>query len=135
MRPGGKPEQVIHDGPDIQHVALIGRDYNGLKPRLLVSEGEEVAHGQPLFIDKRDPGVSYCSPGKGIVSAINRGPRRVLDSVVVRLKASALENVSFEPLSSAQSETLERGQVIERLQKSGLWTAFRTRPFSRVPIV
>ena len=134
LHPGGKPEQVIHDGPDIQHVALIGRDYNGLKPRLLVSEGEEVVHGQPLFIDKRDPDVSYCSPGQGIVSAINRGPRRVLDSVVIRLKASGLENVRFEPLSGGQSKTIERDQVIERLQKSGLWTAFRTRPFSRVPL-
>ena len=134
LRPGDKPEQVIYDGPDIQHVALIGRDYNGLKPRLLVSEGEEVAHGQPLFIDKRDPGVSYCSPGQGIVSAINRGPRRVLDSIVVRLKAPGSDNVSIEPLSSSQSETIKRGQVIERLQKSGLWTAFRTRPFSRVPV-
>jgi Na+-transporting NADH:ubiquinone oxidoreductase subunit A len=134
LHPGGKPEQVIHDGPDIQHVALIGRDYNGLKPRLLVSEGEEVAHGQPLFIDKRDPGVSYCSPGQGIVSAINRGPRRVLDSVVVRLKTPGLENVSIEPLTNGQNETIDRGQVIESLRKSGLWTAFRTRPFSRVPI-
>ena len=132
--PGGKPEQVIHDGPEIQHVALIGRDYNGLKPRLLVSEGEEVAHGQPLFIDKRDPGVSYCSPGQGFVSAINRGPRRVLDSVVVRLKEPGSDKISIEPLSSSQSATINRGQVIERLQKFGLWTAFRTRPFSRVPI-
>jgi Na+-transporting NADH:ubiquinone oxidoreductase subunit A len=133
LRPGGKPEQVIHDGPDVMHVALIGRDYNGLKPRVLVSEGDVVAHGQPLFIDKRDPDVSYCSPGQGIVTAIKRGSRRVLDSVVVRLQASGLEPVCFEPLSGGQSKTIERGQLIERLQKSGLWTAFRTRPFSRVP--
>jgi len=129
----GKPEQVIHPGPEIQHVALCGRDYVGLKPKLLVSEGEAVGRGQPLFIDKRDPSVSFCSPGQGIIAAINRGPRRVLDSVVVRLAASDAEDSCFDPLSSTQLDALERPSVAERLQQTGLWTAFRTRPFSRVP--
>jgi Na+-transporting NADH:ubiquinone oxidoreductase subunit A len=131
---GGGPEQTVHPGPDIQHVALLGRDYIGLKPRLLVSEGDVVARGQPLFIDKRDPDVSYCSPGQGVISAINRGARRVLGSVVVRLEPSKVEDVCFEPLSNEQSDTIDRSQVVERLQQSGLWTAFRTRPFSRVPL-
>ena len=131
---GGEPRQSIHPGPEIQHVALCGHDYVGLKPRLLVSEGDVVAQGQPLFIDKRDPDVSYCSPVQGIVAAINRGARRVLDSVVVRLEASGVEDIHFEPLSAEQRETISRDQVTDRLQKSGLWTAFRTRPFSRVPL-
>lgn len=131
---GGKPEQSVHAGPEIQHVALLGRDYIGLKPRLLVSEGDVVTHGQALFIDKRDPDVSYCSPGRGVVTAINRGPRRVLDSVVVSLDNTDLEVPSFEPLSNGKIESLENDRIIERLRKSGLWTAFRTRPFSRVPL-
>lgn len=130
---GGEPEQSVYPGPDIQHVALLGKDYIGLKPRLLITEGEAVARGQPLFIDKRDPAVNYCSPGQGVITAINRGPRRVLDSIVVRLEASGIENVSFEPLSNRQIETVERSKLLERLHQSGLWTAFRTRPFSQVP--
>jgi Na+-transporting NADH:ubiquinone oxidoreductase subunit A len=101
---------------------------------LLVAEGDKVVRGQPLFVDKRDPGISYCSPGQGIITTINRGPRRVLDSIVVRLQATGAEDVRFEPLSAGQSETIGRSQVVERLQQSGLWTAFRTRPFSRVPL-
>ena len=131
---GGEPEQTVHPGPDIQHVALLGGDYIGLKPRLLVSEGDVVARGQPLFIDKRDPDVNYCSPGQGVISAINRGARRVLDSVVVRLEPSKVEDVRFKPYCSEQPDTIDRSQVVEMLQQSGLWTAFRTRPFSRVPL-
>ena len=130
----GKPEQSIHPGPDIQHVALLGQDYVGLKPRLLVSEGDMVARGQPLFIDKGNPEISYCSPAQGVIAAINRGPRRVLDSVVVRLEDSATEDIRFEPLSGDQRDTIGHRQVLQRLQQSGLWTAFRTRPFSRVPL-
>lgn len=133
LRIGGKPEQSIHQGPDIQHVALCGRDYVGLKPRVLVSEGDEVARGQPLFIDKRDPDVSYCSPAQGFVAAINRGPRRVLDSIVVRRERSAVEDHGFEPVSGADHDDIDQSLVAKRLQQSGLWTAFRTRPFSRVP--
>ena len=129
----GRPLQSVHAGPAITHVALCGADYAGLKPRMLVSEGDEVVLGQPLFEDKRDPVVRYCSPGHGKVTAINRGARRSLESVVVRLEDSNPEIASFEPLVADQLKTLDRSQVAERLQQSGLWTAFRTRPFSRVP--
>lgn len=130
----GEPEQAVHRGPDIQHAALCGQDYNGLKPRLLVAEGDAIGRGQPLFIDKRDPAVNYCSPAQGTISAINRGPRRRLDSVVVRLQPSGVEDVHFEPLSAEQQSTLSRNELADRLQRSGLWSAFRTRPFSRVPL-
>ena len=130
----GAPEQFVYAGPDIQNVALLGRDYIGLKPHLLVSEGDAVAHGQPLFVDKRDPDVSYCSPGQGVITAINRGPRRVLDSIVVRLENSGAEDVQFEPVSNEKHDSTNRSLLARRLQQSGLWTAFRTRPFSRVPL-
>ena len=129
----GEPEQSVHPGPAVQHLALCGSDYLGLKPRLLVSVGDRVGLGQPLFIDKRDPKVQYCSPGQGTVTAINRGARRVLESVVVRLEDSDVDDVCFEPVSDEQIGGLDRDQAAVRLQQSGLWTAFRTRPFSRVP--
>ncbi len=129
----GEPEQTVYTGPDIRHAALCGRDYNGLKPRLLVSEGDAVGRGHPLFIDKRDPAVNYCSPVQGIVSAINRGPRRRLDSVVVRVQPSVADDLRFEPLSDEQQAALAPDELAGRLQRSGLWSAFRTRPFSRVP--
>ena len=129
----GEPEQSVHPGHAVQHLALCGSDYLGLKPRLLVSVGDRVGLGQPLFIDKRDPKVQYCSPGQGTVTAINRGARRVLESVVVRLEDSGKDDGCFEPVSDAQIGGLDRDQVAARLQQSGLWTAFRTRPFSRVP--
>ncbi len=129
----GEPEQSVHPGPALQHLALCGSDYLGLKPRLLVSVGDRVGLGQPLFVDKRDPQVLYCSPGQGTVTAINRGARRVFESVVVHLEDRVADDVCFEPLSDQQMSTLGRDQVSGRLQQSGLWTAFRTRPFSHVP--
>jgi len=129
----GEPEQIIYPGAPVRHVALCGADYVGLRPRLLVEVGDSVGLGQPLWQDKRDPDVCYPSPGRGVVTAINRGARRVLESVVVSLQDSGGSDVAFEALTPRQIETLDHAQVADRMLRSGLWTALRTRPFSRVP--
>jgi len=130
----GEPEQVVHPGPSIRHVALCGLDYVGLRPRLRVAVGDAVGLGQPLWEDKRDPAVCYPSPGRGVVSAIHRGPRRVLESVVVSLQDTGAGDLRFDALTPGQIAGLDHGQVAERMLRSGLWTAFRTRPYSRVPL-
>lgn len=129
----GAPEQHIHPGAPIRHAALCGLDYLGLRPRLRVAVGDPVGLGQPLWEDKRDPRVCYPSPGRGVVTAINRGARRVLESVVVSLQDSGVPDVEFEPLSGPAIDRLTRDGTTERMLRSGLWTAFRTRPFGRVP--
>lgn len=129
----GRPQQSIHDGHEAEQVALCGPDYVGLKPRMLVSEGDSVTLGQPLFVDKHHPGVPYSSPGSGQVVAINRGPRRVLHSVVVQLEDQATGKVLYEPFKKSRILRLEHAEAADRLRESGLWTAFRQRPFNRVP--
>ena len=129
----GAPEQVISAGPEVRSVALIGRDTHDLKPRMHVREGERVKLGQPLFSDKQNPGVNFTSPGSGTVKAINRGERRVLQSVVVQLEGDEAE--TFDTFTSDRLYSLEGGAVRQNLQASGLWTAFRTRPFSKIPAV
>jgi Na+-transporting NADH:ubiquinone oxidoreductase subunit A len=130
----GRPQQSIHDGPPISQVALCGPDYIGLKPRILVEVGERVKLGQPLFIDKHHPGVPYCAPGTGEVVAINRGPRRVLHSVVISLEKQEAREARYDPMKKNRVHRLEHGEVRDRLCESGLWTAFRQRPFSHVPV-
>jgi Na+-transporting NADH:ubiquinone oxidoreductase subunit A len=129
----GEPEQTVHPGATVERVALCGLDYAGLKPRVLVAEGDTVGPLDPLFIDKRDPDVRFCSPGRGTVLAINRGTRRVLQSVVVALSGPETEEKLFDGWSEEQVNRSLREEIVERLIISGLWTAFRTRPYSQVP--
>ena len=65
----GKPEQVIHDGPVIGQVAVVGFDYPGMKPTMAVREGDRVKLGQLLFTDKKTVGVKYTAPAAGVVVA------------------------------------------------------------------
>jgi len=41
----GAPEQVIGPAPPVELVGLVGDDYIGLKPTMLVQEGEQVKLG------------------------------------------------------------------------------------------
>jgi len=119
----GAPEQVVSAGREVRSVAILGPDCIGLKAGMEVREGERVRLGQVLFRDKQNEGVVFTSPGAGVVTAINRGERRALQSVVVALEGD--EEQDFGSFSN--------GQLREGLLASGLWTAFRTRPFSRIP--
>lgn len=129
----GAPEQLIHTARPVRTVAILGQDYVGMKPTMEVKVGDKVKLGQILFSDKKTQGVIYTSPGTGTVTAVNRGDKRLFLSVVIELDLGSDEQITFASYSDAQASSLSRDQVVENLVKSGLWTALRTRPFSKVP--
>ena len=129
----GEPKQSLQDGPQISTVAIVGDDYIGMKPTMAVHEGDAVKLGQLLFTDKKTPGVQYRSPGCGTVVAIHRGAKRAFQSLVIRLEGDDEE--TFPSYVDADLSTLAREPVRDLLVESGLWTALRTRPYSKVPAI
>jgi len=126
----GAPEQVITKSAPIKEVALLGDDYLGLKPTMLVEEGERVHMGQPLFTDKKNEGFFFTAPGSGMVVAINRGAKRRFESLVIRLEGDG--EIRFpEATEPLQGQTPEA--IRSLLHRCGLWCAFRTRPFGLIP--
>ena len=130
----GTPAEDIVDSKKSRSVAVLGNDYVGMKPTMLVEEGDSVSLGQPLFEDKKNPGVLITSPAGGKIEAINRGDRRALQSIVIEVeaeeKAEEFKSFTTEELVSATSESV-RHQLIT----SGMWAAFRTRPYSKIPSI
>lgn len=129
----GKPAQVIHDGAAITEVAVLGEEYVGMRPSMKVREGDVVKKGQVLFEDKKNPCVVFTAPASGTVTAINRGAKRVLQSVVIKLEGES--QMTFAKYSIEQLANLTVEQVKQNLVESGLWTALRTRPFSKIPAI
>lgn len=129
----GVPRQEISTGQPVRTVALVGYDYHGMKPTMLVREGDRVKLGQPVFTDKKNEGVTFTSPGSGVVKAINRGARRVFQSLVIELEGDDAE--TFDATPADQFGSLSTDDLRQRLIQSGLWTAFRTRPYSKVPAI
>ena len=127
----GAPRQVIEEGPRVRTVAVLGGDYMGMKPTMEVKEGDRVALGQVIFTDKKTEGVKYTAPAAGTVVAINRGNKRVLQSVVIEVEGDAAE--TFPAHNEGALSSLSREAVQEQLIESGQWTTLRTRPFGKVP--
>ena len=128
---GGKPEQTITEHKETGKVAVLGPDYIGLRPSMAVRVGDPVKLGQVLFTHKKLPQVKFTAPAAGRVVEIHRGAKRALLSVVIQLEGD--QELTFPAYELGKLPDLTREQVVEELLESGMWTALRTRPFSKVP--
>ncbi len=131
----GEPAQAVDVAPPATRVALVAADYVGLKPTMLVQAGDRVLRGTPLFEDKKTPGVRYTAPAAGVVAAIHRGEMRAFQSIVIDVDPAdgPAAQVAFASYTGAAPETQEADAVRALIVESGMWSAFRARPFSRVP--
>jgi Na+-transporting NADH:ubiquinone oxidoreductase subunit A len=127
----GQPEQKIHAASPVNSVAVMGSDYIGMKPTMHVQEGDRVKLGQTLFSDKKNSGVNYTSPACGVVRKINRGAKRVLQSVVIELDGD--EEETFDACVPAKLAQLTPDQIKDNLTRSGMWASLRTRPYTKQP--
>lgn len=129
----GAPRQEISEGRPVSTVALIGYDYHGMKPTMLVREGDQVKKGQPVFSDKKNEGVVYTAPASGVVKEINRGNRRVFQSLVIEVQGN--ESVEFKKFDKAALASISAEDIRSQLVESGMWSALRTRPYSKAPAI
>ena len=127
----GSPEQHVETTKPVTKVALLGDDYVGMRPTMLVAEGDRVATGQPLFEDKKNPGVVFTSPASGQVTAVNRGAKRRFESVEINVEGD--DRIEFAGAKGSDPSSLGREGVTSQLVQSGLWTSLRTRPYGKVP--
>ena len=117
----GAPTQAIGELLTSEQVALLGVDYVGMRPALSVRPGDFVKRGQLLFRCKKTEGIKYTAPVSGKVMAINRGEKRAFQSLTI-VRSSVDEQIEFS-----------HKDIRSLLVESGLWTALRTRPYSKVP--
>ncbi len=138
----GRPVQVIRETASVTRVAMVADDFPGMKPRMHCEEGQTVKRGQLLFEDRKNPGVLFTAPGAGRIIGIHRGARRVLQSVVIDLSDSEREGTprddefaSFSAYTGQDPAGLSPEKIRDLLVESGMWTALRTRPFSKTPAI
>jgi Na+-transporting NADH:ubiquinone oxidoreductase subunit A len=66
---------------------LVPDAFYGVKPKIVVKEGETVKAGDALFVDKLHPEVKFASPVSGKVTLVERGERRKVLSIQVEADA------------------------------------------------
>ncbi|MCL2682033.1 MAG: Na(+)-translocating NADH-quinone reductase subunit A [Bacteroidales bacterium] len=110
----------------IESYAIKPTDFYGMRPKLLVEEGVVVKAGTPLFFDKADERIKITSPVSGVVSAIIRGEKRVIEEIQIT-PDEHMQYVDFEKQEPAK---LSAEQIRAKLLESGLWACIRMRPYN-----
>jgi Na+-transporting NADH:ubiquinone oxidoreductase subunit A len=128
----GAPDTTAVQDVPVGRVAVMGADFVGLRPAFRVQPGDRVRVGQALFEDKKAPGVLHTAPAAGTVTAINRGEKRAFVSLVIEVDGD--ESVPIAAWTQARAAGADGNALRALLLESGLWTALRSRPFSRVPL-
>ena len=120
----GNPSTEVDSSTAINSIAVLGSNYVGLKPTMMVDEGDAVFSGQKLFENKRNLGTFVTAPSSGIVKSINRGDKRRFLSLIIETDIT-LDAIKFDIDHYSNS--------IDFLIDTGALSYFRSRPYNRMP--
>jgi len=130
IRIAGVPTQEVISVPDSETVAISPKTFRGVKPKLLVNEGDMVQIGSPLFLDKSKPNVKWASPANGTVKTIQFGVRRIIEKIEIKIDGSdSIQGQSFTP---EQLTSASRTTILNRILEANLFPLIRQRPFNKV---
>lgn len=122
----GTADRQIADLPCSGEYGVRPADFEGLTLKLLVAEGDRVEAGHALFCDKKRPDIVIVTPVSGVVKAVNRGERRMIENVIVE----ADNSLKYRQLNLPAKLTKE--SVTKLLLESGLWPSIVHRPYGVV---
>jgi len=124
----GAAEKIIKKTDQAEYYAVKPTDFQGIRPKLVVKVGDKVKAGTSLFYDKFQPEVQFTAPVSGEIVEINRGERRVILEIVIKADAT----IEYEKFNVSDPSRLSKEEIVDVMQKSGLWPTIRQRPYSTI---
>ncbi len=126
-RPGtGTPATLV-----TEEAALTAQLKEDFRVEPLVEEGALVAQGAPVLASRRNPAFQVTAPMPGRVASLRLGPGHRLSSILFFHEPDA-GRYSWDTAAADRADDPEALRNL--LLGSGLWRAFRSRPFGRVPL-
>ena len=124
----GLASREFSNAPTQKFVSVSPQDFNYIKPKLLVKEGDQVSLGDALFFDKMNPEVKWPSIASGTISKIVYGERRAVLDIIIEIDEEKEKNIE----SDKQINLSSKDNVKEFIQKHNFWPFFTQRPFNKV---
>ncbi|MFO1523296.1 MAG: hypothetical protein U1G05_14900 [Kiritimatiellia bacterium] len=132
IRLAGAPARELADAADVRQITVTPADFKGMKPRLLVQEGQPVKRGTALLQDKKHESILVTAPSAGTVKQVVYGARRVIEGIVIDVAPADIAE-SFPTFTEESVLKASREEIVGILCKSGLIGLLRQRPFSGIP--
>ena len=121
----GEADKVYASVKPADRYIVKPTDFHGLTPKLTVKIGDKVKAGSPLFFDKSNERVNFCSPVSGEVTDIIRGDKRRILEVVIKKDIE----ITYENFTIASADSLSREQIVDTMLKGGVWPFVRQKPY------
>ena len=93
----GEPDKKLSLLNTPKQIKLHPHDFLGIKPKLLIKEGDIVLKGAPIFTDKIHPEIMFTSPIAGDIDEIIYGDRRRIDSISITA-SNQQDSIAFSPI-------------------------------------
>ena len=122
----GKAEKVKRPAPSGTAFALMPDSFVGVKPKVVVKEGDRVKAGDALFVNKDCPEVRFASPVSGTVSMVERGERRK----VLSIRVEADEKHEATDFGKKDVAQLDAAGVKGALLEAGLFGYINQLPYA-----
>ncbi|MBX3462293.1 MAG: Na(+)-translocating NADH-quinone reductase subunit A [Planctomycetes bacterium] len=129
LRLAGRAEAKLQAAPEPRSVAVETAEFPGIKPKALVKEGDTVATGQPLFLDKLDRDLVWCAPASGRIAKVEFGERRFLLRIEIENAVAAGGKETFADLPKPAGD---RAALVRAIKGAGLWPLIRQRPVGKI---
>ena len=106
--------------------ALVPDDFEGVTPKVVVKEGDQVKAGDALFVNKQYPEVKFASPVSGTVREVARGERRK----VLCIKVDADAQQEFTDFGKKDVSKMDGKAVIDALLEAGIFGYINQLPYA-----
>jgi Na+-transporting NADH:ubiquinone oxidoreductase subunit A len=126
----GCPSDEIRSVSTPSVLRISPSDFQGMKFKVLVGEGDTVQRGSALVHDKKNPDWCLVSPVAGTVKEIVYGPRRSLQTVVIEPNGQQAAEM-FTKYQPAQIASADGALLLTQLARNGTLSLIRRRPFDR----
>jgi len=133
LKIAGSPDKELEGAPPPETIAIHPIEFSGIKPKVLVKEGDEVSGGTPLFHDKKNPNVQFVSPVSGKITGVRLGRRRAVLAVTIGPDGRG-NAIDFGTKTVQAIRAMSREEAVKYLENSGTFVFLRGRPFDRIPL-
>ena len=113
----GLASREYSNAPTQKFVSISPQDFNYIKPKLLVKEGDQVSLGDAIFFDKTNPEVKWPSIASGTISKIVYGERRAVLDIIIEVDEEKEKNIE----SDKQINLSSKDNVKELIHKHNFW--------------
>ena len=124
----GKPSSEVTEPKASKVYGIVPDAFVGVKPKVVVKEGETVLAGDALYVDKLHPEVKFTSPVSGKVVAVQRGDRRK----VLSIQVEADQQQKAKDFGKIDLAKADADAVLNALLDAGLFAYINQRPYAVV---